>query len=281
MGKVFSIEEFSVFDGDGIRTTVFLKGCPLRCSWCHSPEGQSCTREYLRSPNGCLQCEKCLNATFLHTGKRELSEYSISACPRNLVRICGEEYTSEKLVKKLEKNLDILNGSGGGVTFSGGEPLMQAEFLFECLTLLQGKTNRGLQTTGFCEQSTFEKILTQTDLVLYDLKLFQENEHIRYTGVGNQNILKNYQILAKSGVKFITRIPLIPTVTDTEENIRLLCQFMQEQGVRYAELMPYNTMAGAKYKLAGKTYKPNFDESVPVQTRKEIFEQFGIQMKIL
>ena len=171
MGKVFSIEEFSVFDGDGIRTTVFLKGCPLRCSWCHSPEGQSCAREYLRSPNGCLQCGKCLNATFLQTGKRELSEYSVSACPRNLVRSCGEEYTSEKLVEKLEKNLDILNGSGGGVTFSGGEPLMQADFLFECLTLLQGKTNRGLQTTGFCKQSTFEKILTQTDLVLYDLKL--------------------------------------------------------------------------------------------------------------
>lgn len=280
-GKIFSIEEFSIFDGDGIRTTVFLKGCPLRCSWCHSPEGQSPETEYLRSPNGCLQCERCLDAAEKATGTRKLSTHSVAACPRDLIRICGETYTPETLIQKLSKNFNVLNTNGGGVTFSGGEPLFQSQFLLECLRLLKNKTNRGLQTTGFASPMTFENVLRETDLVLYDLKLFDAALHARYTGVTNENILHNYQTLVQSGVKFITRIPLIPTVTDTEENIEKLCDFMQKQGVSYAELMPYNTMAGAKYKLAGRTYQPDFDSTIPAQTRLDIFENHGVKVKIL
>lgn len=130
-GRVFSIEEFATFDGPGIRMSIFLKGCPLACSWCHNPEGKNFTVEYMRSPNGCLGCGECLRV-----GGGKLTNESIAVCPRNLVRVCGVDYEPDELVAKIEKNAAILSASGGGVTFSGGEPLVQHEFLNETLTLL-------------------------------------------------------------------------------------------------------------------------------------------------
>ncbi len=127
--KIFSIEEFSTYDGPGIRMTVFLKGRPLRCSWCHNPEGQSFEAQVVRSPNGCIGCGACLNVGEKETGRRTLTEASIAVCPRGIVRLCGEEYTSERLVGIIGKNVDMLNAAGGGVTFSGGEPLCQHAFL--------------------------------------------------------------------------------------------------------------------------------------------------------
>ena len=137
-GRIFSVEEFATFDGPGIRMTVFLKGCPLRCTWCHNPEGQSFPMEFLRSPNGCTGCGACLDAGQRERGTRCLTEASISACPRNLVRRCGEDITSVQLIDQIMKNARLL--SGGGVTFSGGEPLAQLPFLLECLRLLEGRT---------------------------------------------------------------------------------------------------------------------------------------------
>ncbi len=275
-GKVFSIEEFSVFDGDGIRTTVFLKGCPLKCSWCHSPEGQSYDTEYLRSPNGCIACGKCV-----HVGNGKLTKESVIACPKNLIRECGKEYTSSQLVKILLKNADVLNVTGGGITFSGGEPLSQATFLLECLKALNGKVNRAIQTTGYCPTETFNKIIKEIDLALYDIKLIDDENHIKYTGVSNKLILENYKTLINSGIKTITRIPLIPTVTDTESNIDGICKFLTSLSVEKVELLPYNQMAGAKYKLAGREYKPQFDVSVPVNFRQEIFNDYKIKFEVL
>ena len=275
-GKVFSIEEFSVFDGDGIRTTVFLKGCPLKCSWCHSPEGQSFCTEYLRSPNGCLGCGECVRA-----GNGKLTADSVNACPKNLIRECGKEYTVDELTNVLLKNADILNNSGGGITFSGGEPLAQADFLLECLISLKGKVNRAIQTTGYCPTEKFNEVIKEIDLALYDIKLIDNENHLKYTGVSNNLILQNYKTLISSGVKTITRIPLIPTVTDTEDNIDGICKFLSYLSVDYVELLPYNEMAGAKYKLANREYKPQFDVSVPVDFRKQIFNDYKINIKVL
>lgn len=276
-GRVFSIEEFSIFDGDGIRTTVFLKGCPLRCEWCHSPEGQSREIEYLRSPNGCLGCGKCLDAGEKWTGRRVLCEKSVEVCPRNLVRVSGEDYTPKRLTEKLLKNADILNAGGGGVTFSGGEPLMQHEFLFEMLKALKGKLNRAVQTTGFTDGDTFEKILSETDLMLYDLKLMDSALHKKYTGVGNELILSNYKSLVRSGIKFITRVPLIPGVSDTDDNLEALCAFLDSNAVKYVELLPYNKYAGSKYKLCGREYRPSFDENREINFGWEKFKKHGIK----
>lgn len=280
-GTVFSIEEFSTFDGPGIRTTVFLKGCPLFCSWCHNPEGQSFKVQTVRSPNGCLGCEKCLDKGEELTGKRILVKESASVCPRNLIRQCGVEYTPNDLCEKLLKNGDILSESGGGVTFSGGEPLASHEFLLECLKLLEGKIHRAVQTSGFCDTKVFKTIAEHTDLFLFDQKIFDEKEHIKHTGQSNKSIKENLKYLVENNIKFIIRIPLIPTVTDTEKNLTEICGFLQSLGVDYAELLPYNKMAGGKYPLAGKKYEPKFDTNAEPQIHREIFERFGINIKVM
>ncbi len=281
IGRVFSFEEFSTYDGPGIRMTIFLKGCPLRCMWCHNPEGQRREIEIARSPNGCLQCGACLKKGEEITGKACLVPESTQVCPRHLVRLCGEDYTPEQLVKKIEKNIAILNMSGGGVTFSGGEPLCHADFVEECLKLLRGKTHRALQTCGYCEPEIFERVLAECDYVLYDLKLMDDERHRRYTGVSNELILENYRRLAACGKDFCTRIPLIPTVNDTEENLTATAKLMRSCGVGYIELLPYNKMAGGKYLMLGREYKTDFDGSLSPQIHKEIFDRYGIEVKVL
>jgi len=280
-GTVFSIEEFSTFDGPGIRTTVFLKGCPLRCSWCHNPEGQSFEPQTVRSPNGCLNCEKCLDKGEEITGKRILVKESVAVCPRNLVRECGTIYTPKELCGKLLKNADILTDSGGGITFSGGEPLASHVFLLECLKLLKGKIHRAVQTSGFCDPDIFEKIAENTDLFLFDQKIFDGETHKKYTKQDNTNIKRNLEHIVKTGKDFIIRIPLIPTVTDTEKNLTEICGFLKDLGINYAEILPYNKMAGGKYPLAGKKYEPDFDTNVEPQPHADIFKKFGIEIKIM
>ncbi len=280
-GTIFSIEEFSVYDGPGIRTTVFLKGCPLRCSWCHNPEGQRADREIVKSPNGCIGCGACLKtAVQKEDGSFSLTEQSIKNCPINLIRVCGETVTAEQLCKTLLKNKRILS-SGGGVTFSGGEPFMQSEFLFECLLKLKNDLHTAIQTSGYCDADTFHKSLTLADYFLFDLKLADNALHKKYTGVSNQPILQNFSFLAKSGVPFTVRIPLIPGVTDTKQNLRQIAQILAENHVFYAELLPYNKMAGGKYKMLMRNYTPGFDETAEPQPREDLFQAFHIKTKIL
>ena len=276
---IFSIEEFSVFDGPGMRTSVFLKGCPLSCEWCHNPEGQSFKNDILRSPNGCISCGACEANATEQNGKISFTEASIAACPNGLLRYCAKEYTPQELCQKLEKNLPILNASGGGVTFSGGEPTANAEFLLECLSLLAGKTHRAVQTAGFCSPEVFARVLENCDYMLFDIKLVDETLHQKYTGVSNKLILQNLCTLAKSGKEFVIRIPLIPTVNDTEENMRATAELLAAHGIDYVELLPYNKMAGAKYKLAGMEYTPSFDGTLPVNLHTDLFAAYGIRAK--
>ncbi|MBP3369974.1 MAG: glycyl-radical enzyme activating protein [Clostridia bacterium] len=280
LGRFFSIEEFSVYDGPGIRTTVFLKGCPLRCSWCHNPEGQSHAIEIARSPNGCLACGTCERFAEKLDGGLHFTKKSIENCPRNLLRLCGEDIEPEALCERLLKNAPILK-NGGGITFSGGEPLAQSEFVFECLSLLRGKLHTALQTCGYCDAETFTRALGLCDYVLYDLKIIDDSTHVRYTGVSNQKILQNFRTLAQSGVDFVVRLPLIPTVTDTEDNIRSIAQILNENGVNYIEVLPYNKIAGGKYSMVMREFSPGFDESIASDPRTEIFNGLGITQKIL
>ncbi|MBQ8882636.1 MAG: glycyl-radical enzyme activating protein [Clostridia bacterium] len=281
MATVFSIEEFTTYDGPGIRTSVFIKGCPLSCVWCHNPEGQNPRPEYMRSHNGCSGCGACVKRAKSENGAMVLTEESAKACPNSLVKICGVEYTSESLYKKLAPTLPFLNLNGGGITFSGGEPLYNPEFLLEILTLLSGKTNRAIQTTGYCDSATFTKILSECDYVLYDLKIMDSKLHERYCGVDNELILANYKILSKSGVPFITRVPLIPTINDTVENLTATAKFLRECGVNKIELLPYNKMAGSKYSSILRRYEVDFDETAQPNPRIEIFENYGITVRVL
>ena len=276
-GLVFSIEEFSVFDGPGIRTSVFLMGCPLHCEWCHNPEGQSFQNFILRSPNGCIQCGNCLKFAIHDGGRTVFTENSIKNCPNALLRYCADEYIAEELCARLEKNIPILNASGGGITFSGGEPTSNPDFLLECLSRLQGKTHRAVQTCGYCPPTLFAKVLDACDYMLFDIKLVDDVMHKRYTGVSNARILDNFRTLAASGKDFVIRTPLIPTVTDTEENMDAIARLLKQNGIHYIELLPYNKMAGSKYRLAGKVYQPSFDGNRSVIVRTELFARYGIE----
>ncbi len=278
-GTVFSIEEFSIYDGPGIRTSVFLKGCPLRCSWCHNPEGQKREPEVVKSPNGCRECGNCIKYSKTNEEGVFFTHESIKNCPMGLLRICGEETEPRELVHRLLKNEKILKN--GGITFSGGEPFMQSEFMLACLSLLKGKLHTAVQTCGYTHKKTFEKVLEAADYFLFDIKLADEEKHLRYTGVSNEKILENYSVLAKSGKEFVTRIPLIPGVTDTKENIRGICEILIENGVSYGEIMPYNKMAGGKYQMVGRKYMPDFDEKKEPNFHSEIFESYKIETKIL
>ena len=280
-GRIFSFEEFSVYDGPGVRTSVFLKGCPLRCTWCHNPEGQRAESEIVRSPNGCIGCLACERAATTDGDCIRFTQESIAACPRGLLRVSGEEYEHTVLCERLLKNADVLSSMGGGVTFSGGEPLSQSEFLFACLTHLRGRLHTAIQTSGYARPEVSSRALSLADYFLYDLKIIDDDLHRRYTGVSNARILDNFKALAASGNDFCVRTPLIPGVTDTEKNLRAIAKIMTENGVSAIELLPYNKMAGGKYKMLLREYTPHFDETAEVAVRKEIFESYHIRVTVL
>lgn len=277
-GLIFSIEEFSVFDGPGIRSTIFLKGCPLKCSWCHNPEGQSFRAEILKNHNECVHCGKCTQLALELSGKAELIPECASVCPKNLIRVAGTEYSSDELCAKIRKNKKFY--SGGGVTFSGGEPLAQPQFLAECLKLLND-IHTAVQTSGYASTEIFKEILPLADMYLFDLKIIDTGKAKKYTGVDNNCILDNFDLLVKSGKDFIVRIPLIPEITATEKNLEDIIGVLKFYNIRYAEALPYNKLAGAKYGLCGRTYTPAFNPDAEVIIPIEKFKQNSIKLKIM
>jgi len=281
MGCIFSIEEFQTFDGPGIRTTVFFKGCPLRCSWCHNPEGQKTEKQILKNPNGCTGCGSCVRKAMELYGTKTLVPECIPVCPNRLLRQSGEDISAEALAEKLLKNEKIFKMSGGGVTFSGGEPLFQPEFLAECLYKLKGRVHCAVQTSGYCNPKEFSKILDLADYFLFDLKVMNAKQSLRYIGADNHRILENFKMLTQSNCAFVVRIPLIPGVTDTEENISAIIGLLKECSVSYAEALPYHEFSGAKYALCGRAFCPDFNPQQSVRIPAEDFLQQDIELKIL
>lgn len=278
-GLVFSIEEFSTFDGPGIRTTVFLSGCPLRCSWCHNPEGQDLSPFILKNPNGCLGCNLCKKEALKLTGKENLIKECIYVCPMNLLRESALEYTSDEIFEKIMKNEFFLKN--GGVTFSGGEPLYQNKFLIDCLKKFENKLSRCVQTSGFAPDEVFKEVLKNTDMFLFDIKIIDNENAQKHTGQKSDLILKNFDTLVKSGVKFTVRLPVIPDATDTLENTKDIIKLLNFYGITYAEAMPYNKMAPSKYALCQKKYTPTFDETKNANVREQLYKENGINLKIL
>ena len=247
-GILFSIEEFAVNDGPGIRTTVFLKGCPLRCMWCHNPEGQNPHPQPLTKQ-----------------GKTQVCGYSIDA---------------EELARKLLRDEDLFRDSGGGVTFTGGEPLMQADFLCDVLDGIEG-VHRAVETSGYASQETFARVLERTDMMLFDVKLADPLMHKRYTGADNKQILRNLDILKHSGKDFVVRVPLIPGVNDTLPNMEATSQLLAgSKGLKRVELLRYHKTAGAKYPMVGMEYSPDFDEDAAPQIH-DVFTERGIELLVL
>lgn len=248
-GLIFDIKEFALQDGGGIRDTVFFKGCPLRCVWCHNPEGLSREKELYVRKARCTSCGLCRRPC-AHPDCAPFGR-CLHICPQNLVSVAGEEWESDKLAAHLLRHKSIFEETGGGVTLSGGEPLLQADFCVELLSQLFGKVHVAIETSGYASAKTFEKVISKCDLVMMDLKLASPAAHKEFTGVDNAPILQNAKRLQESGKKHLFRVPLIPSITDTEENLRGIAEIAAKSPV---ELLPYNTMAAAKYPNVGREF---------------------------
>ena len=270
-GLIFNIQKYSIHDGPGIRTTVFLKGCPLSCSWCHNPESQCFHRELVQHANRCIGCLECMKVC----SKGALSNYEgviyrnvelcalcggcAEACYSNALEVAGREVSAANLVKELKKDIIFYDSSKGGVTISGGEPLSQAEFTLELLQRCkQLEVQTAVDTCGFGSSSMLEEISKYTDLFLFDIKFVNEEQHKQHTGVSNVIILQNLKLLSELGKRIWIRVPIIPGINDDEENIAATAKLIKSTaGVEQVNLLPYHNAAIEKYKRLGKEYQLN------------------------
>ena len=247
-GVIFDIKEMAVHDGPGIRTTVFFKGCPLRCLWCHNPEGLTSKPQLMYKESRCLHCGLC-RIPCTHPECQPFGR-CLHACPDNLLSVVGRAVSAVELAAELKKSAEPLGDNFGGFTFSGGEPLMQPEFLLSLAEELKG-FNLCIETSGYAQPDIFTSVIEKLDFIIMDIKLANTETHKKYTGVGNETILANFEALKKSGKPYLIRTPLIPSITDTKENLSAIREII---GKSDWEQLPYNTMAGAKYRMLGMKY---------------------------
>lgn len=274
---VFDIKRYSIKDGPGIRVTVFFKGCPLKCDWCHNPESQSGKKQKLYSFSKCIGCGTCVeicpeNALLMEADGNIVTDISLCtlcgkcalACPTKAIEMSGRKETVESIMKIIRKETIQMDTSGGGVTFSGGEPLQHPEMLGELLKQCgQEGIHRAVDTSGFAATDLIMEMAKETDLFLYDLKLMDSERHLQYTGVPNELILKNLQMLAHEGKNITIRIPLIEGVNTDEENFIQLTNFISSlpENAQHVNLLPYHSIASVKYaKLGGVYHEGNMKE---------------------
>ena len=251
---IFDIERNSYVDGPGIRTTFFFKGCNLRCAWCHNPESQSPKPQMMFYKNKCTGCGKCKEKCPNHLESCELCGRCTLYCPHDAREICGKEYTVDGVMREILKDKVFYENSGGGVTFSGGECMLQIDFLEELLReCKKNNVHTAVDTAGHVPFEWFERILPFTDLFLYDVKCYDSDKHREYTGVDNELILSNLKKLLKSNKNVWVRIPIIPTVNDTEEELQSIKEYILSCGKpEKVELLPYHAMGEHKYAAIGK-----------------------------
>jgi len=281
-GITFNVQRFSTEDGPGIRTTVFLKGCPLRCAWCHNPEGILPRPELLWYDTRCIGARDCLSACPLgalaltaggmHIDRSRCTVCGdcVRACPAAALEVVGREWTAEALFAEVEKDGVFYETSGGGVTFSGGEPTMQAEFVGAVARLCRRAGYPvALDTCGAAAWERFAALLPLVDLVLYDLKLYDRERHRASTGADNTLILENARRIAAAGVPMWIRTPIIPGHTADEDNVAALADFIAEAlpTVQRWDLLAYTNLGQPKYHRLGRPYAL---EGVPLLTRAEM-----------
>ena len=281
-GWIFNLQQFSTEDGPGIRTTVFLKGCPLRCPWCHNPEGLRPTPDLMWYDVRCVGARACLAACprsaleLLPSGMRIDREQCTvcgdcaRACPSRALEVIGRPWTPEQLLDELRKDEVFFQTSGGGITFSGGEPMLQADFVSQILALCrQAGLHTALDTCGAASTARYEEIGEQVDLVLYDLKIMDPLRHQTATGLSNSLILRNARWLARRGIPLWIRTPIIPGFTDDRANIRALAEFIRAElpSVERWDLLAYTNLGQPKYH---RLDLPFALEGVPLMSEQEM-----------
>jgi pyruvate formate lyase activating enzyme len=256
-GYIFDIKKYSINDGPGIRTTVFLKGCPLNCIWCHNPESHNMQPEMIEM-------------------SKRWTIYSHSESPDKIGRIAS----ASEIFTEIKKDILFYKESDGGVTFSGGEPMMQTGFLKLLLQMCKEENiSTAVDTSGYTEINNFELIYDLTDIFLFDLKVVNEEEHLKYTGLSNSLILSNLKALTDKGDKVIIRVPVIPGINDSEENISEIINLISSlKQLRQINLLPFHNSAAAKYKRINKPYRLNGIETPSagyMDSLKQKFEAAG------
>lgn len=260
---IFDIKRFAVHDGDGIRTTVFFKGCPLRCVWCHNPEGLSQKTELCFFEHKCTLCGECTRVCEKNAHKLQTSIHIFDrnacilcgaceeACPNDSIKIYGKEVTVDELLPILLEDKDFFESSGGGVTLSGGECLVQADFCRELLSELKKHgISTAVDTSGFVSREKLDTVLPFTDIFLYDLKAYREDVHIKCTGQSNKLILDNLTYIDAMGKPTEIRIPYVPEYNDGE--IEALAEFISTlKHVTRVKILPYHSYASSKYAALG------------------------------
>ncbi|MFZ4464133.1 MAG: glycyl-radical enzyme activating protein [Bacteroidales bacterium] len=264
---IFDIKRYAINDGPGIRVAVFFKGCNLRCAWCHNPESHEFGPELMYSLRRCILCGSCVDVCAHHSLKLSPNGILIDhesctgcgdcaeSCPTSALEISGKVMSNEEILAIIEKELIFLENSGGGVTFSGGEPLLHAPRLKELLIACGAKgIHRAVDTAGHVPSAVLMDIARYTDLFLFDLKMMDSDQHRQWTGVGNELILSNLKELSASGAEIIIRIPLIGGVNDTKENITASAQFIATlpEPLKKVQILVYHPVAQHKFEKMGK-----------------------------
>jgi len=292
-GTIFNIQRFSLHDGPGIRTTVFLKGCPLSCIWCQNPEGISREPQLIRHQHKCIACYSCfeecpqgavkkgLNGPEVDLNRCRSCFHCTEICPAEAVEKAGKAVTAEELLAEVLKDLLVYEESGGGVTFSGGEPFMQPAFLLEVLQLLrQAGVHSAIETCGYTAWPNLEQAAALTDLFLYDLKLIDDAKHRQYTAVSGKTILLNLKKLISLNVEIQVRMPIIKGINDDTESLEKAAAYLLEAGIDQIELLPYHNFGEAKYEKIGREYQlkgmTKYSEA-DLKGVKTILNRFGIK----
>jgi pyruvate formate lyase activating enzyme len=267
-GVVFDVKRFSIHDGPGIRTTVFLKGCPLTCSWCHNPESQDRTPELMLRPNRCIHCGACVDAcargaiTWRDGAPRTdanlctLCGACVEVCYAEARQMVGRAMTVAEVMHRVERDVAFYDESEGGVTFSGGEPLLQADFLLALLEACQARgIHTAVDTSGFAPWEVLDRVRHHTDLFLYDLKCVGDALHRQTTGVPNALILSNLRTLSQHGHEIVLRVPVVPGTNDDAATIdRIGALAASLPALRRVDLLPYHPTGSEKYRRMGRTY---------------------------
>jgi len=295
---VFDIKRYAIHDGPGIRIVIFLKGCNLNCAWCHNPEGIGAVQERMYAPSRCIRCGTCVEACPNRALSLEAEGINTDialcqvcgtcaeVCPARAIELSGTRLTVEEIMAEIEKERIFFEQSGGGVTFSGGEPLLHHDLLIHLLNEC-GKRgiHRAVDTAGLIGSDVLLRVAGQTDLFLYDLKMMDPERHRQWTGLPNGRILENLSILAEHGAKLIIRIPLIGGVNDDEDNITQTAQFLTTLPAEKitVNLLPYHKIAQTKYVKLGRGDDFKWLEepgNEAIERAIEIFKEYGIEASV-